>query len=106
MRRIPGAGCLVRLAGAVAVFSRDIPTTPGYESRTLYSGSPPESEQAPLTRYPCYIVLLLGAVEPLRAVAQLVHSVISASTPVQREVCPVRDRLTTCGSLLVRAVSA
>ena len=34
---------------------RDIPKTPGCESRTLYSGSPPEAEQAPLTRHSCYI---------------------------------------------------
>jgi len=33
---------------------------PGCESRSLYSGPPPESEQAPLTRHPCYIVSLYG----------------------------------------------
>ena len=50
--RLSGATCRRRHR-----LFRDIPRkTPGCESRTLYSGPPPEAEQAPMTRHSCYIV--------------------------------------------------
>ena len=53
-----------RSSTAPSLPPHDISTKSGCESRNLCSGPPPESEQAPLPRHPCYIVLLLASCWP------------------------------------------